>query len=234
MPTIKITDTFGFVDIVQLSDKGALNKYFKPPPGSIAISALNLKNRDDKNRDGKLDRFASTQATLDLGTTAQLGTGNTVDLEIKAKPSGTISIFSTVAKNPGFLFNPDQFADPVSVGPNQSCVSAAFNATVEADESGKTSDLKFGFRGSSAVTLSYYEIFDAANGDTLVDAVERTIANFAIPGDLDDIEAMPSDSIAAVNGTGDLKFSGTLNVAALTNAPVSLPLATVGPVQIIA
>jgi hypothetical protein len=216
MPTIKITDTFGFVDTIQLSDKGALNKYFKPLPGSIAISTLNLKSQD-----GKLDKVASTQAALDLGTTAQLGTGNTVDLEIKAKPSGTISIFSPSGGKPAFVFNPEQFADSVSVGPNQSCVSAAFNATVEADNSGKTSDLKFGFKGSSAVTLSYYELFDTANGETLVGAVERTIANFTIPGDLDDIEAMPSDSIAAVNGTGDLKFSGTLNLAALTNAPVS-------------
>jgi hypothetical protein len=228
MPTIKITDTFGFVDVVQLSDKGALNKYFKPLPGSIAVSNLNLKNQD-----GKLDKVASTQAALDLGTTAQLGTGNTVDLEIKATKSGTISIFSPPAGKPATLFNPDQFADPVSVGPNQCYVSAALNATVEADASDKTGDLKFGFKGSSGVTLSYYELFDA-NRDTLVNAIESTIANFAIPGDLDDIEAMQPNSIATVNGTGDLKFSGTLNLATLTNAPVSLPLTTVGPVQITA
>src|ERR1035438_8121777 len=109
MPTIKITDTFGFVDTIQLSDKGALNKYFKPLPGSIAISTLNLKNQD-----GKLDKVASTQATFELGTTAHLGTGNTVDLEIKAKPGGTISIFSPPDGKSAFLFNPDQFADPVS------------------------------------------------------------------------------------------------------------------------
>ncbi len=131
------------------------------------------------------------------------------------------------------MFNPDQFADPVGVGPNQSWVSVAFNASVEADASGNAGDLKFGFKGSTAVTLSYYELFDAAN-NTLIDAIRSTISNFTIPGDLDDIEAMPSNSIASADGTGDLKFTGTLNLAALTNAPVSLPLAAVGPVQITA
>jgi len=231
MSTLKITDSFGFVDDVQLSPKGALNKYFKPLPSSIAVSALNLKSQGS----GTLDKVASEQAALDLGTTAQLGTGDTVNLEIKGTESGTVSIFSPVGGKPTSLFNPDQFADPVSVGPKQCYLSAAFKATVEADVSDKVGDLKFGFKGSSGVTLSYYQLFDLSqNAPTLAEAIESTLSNFAIPGDLDDIEAMPPNSVAAVDGTGDLKFSGTVSLTSLTNAPVSLPLATVGPVQITA
>jgi hypothetical protein len=43
---------------------------------------------------------------------------------------------------------------------------------------------------------------------------------------------MPPNSVAAVNGTGSVKFSGTVSLLSLTNAPVSLTFATVGPVQI--
>lgn len=231
MADIKLTDSFGFVDVVQINDKGAINKYFKPLPDSIAVSTLNLK-ADGK---GHLDKISSSKATFDLGTTAQLGTGENVDLEIKATASGTVSIFSTVGGKPANLFNPDQFADPITVQPNQCYVSTAFNATVEADAGTKVSDLKFGFKASSAVTLSYYQLFDLGqNPPTLAEAIESTVANFAIPGDLNDVEAMPLNSIAVADGTGDLKFSGSLNLLALTNATASVTLSTVGPVQITA
>jgi len=230
VPTLEITDTSGFVDIVHVNPSGALNKYFKPLPGGIAISILNLKDQGD----GKLDKIASVQAGLDLGTTAQLGAGNKADLDIKATASGTISILSPAAGKPATLFDSDQFADPITVEPNQRYLSVAFNATVEADASSGAGDLKFGFKGSSGVTLSYYQPFDVSQtAPTLVQAIESAIANFSIPGDLDDVAAMPPNSVAAVDGAGDLKFSGTVTLASLTNAPVSLPLGA-GPVQITA
>jgi hypothetical protein len=231
MPTLKLADTFGFVDVVRLNDKGAFNKYFNPLPEAIVVSNLNLT----ADGSGKLDKIPSRQATVALGTTAQLGTGQNVDLEIKATSNGTVSILSSVGGKPTTLFSPDLFADPISVQQSQCYVSLALNATVEADTGDKVGDLKFGFKANGGMTLSYYQLFDLSQAPpTLDEAIESTIANFAIPGDLDDVEAMPLNSVAAVDGTGDLKFSGMVSLSSLTNAPVSLSSATVGPIQITA
>ena len=235
MATLDIKDTFGFVEFVQIADKGALSKYFKPLPSGITVSTLDLKSQGG----GALEKITSTEVGLDFGTTVQIGTANSVDLEIKPKASSTISIFAPVAGKTVSLFNPDQFAEPVPVAPNQRYIAATFDATVEADASGKaTSDLKFGFKGNSDIKLSYYQRFDVSQnqnpGITLAEALKDTIANFAIPGDLDDVAAMQPYSIAAVDGTGSLKFSGTVSLTAMTNAPVSATLTSVGPVQVTA
>jgi hypothetical protein len=51
MATIKLTDTFGFATDVQLRDKGAITKYFKPLPETIRAAELNLTADSAATRD---------------------------------------------------------------------------------------------------------------------------------------------------------------------------------------
>ena len=228
MPSLKLTDVFGFVADVQLRPQSAMGRYFKPLP-DIVVSGLNLLEQG-KN---KVDKVASLQGTLGLGKSGiQLGSSNTVDLSIKASASARLSL---VCPDSGTtcLFDPDDFADPIVVKANERYISAVFSATVEPGVGDKIGDLKFGLKDSSDVKLSYYQLLDvSANPPTLAEAVESTIANFAIPGDLDDVEAMPANSIAAVEGIGALKFSGAVSLTPLINAPLSASLATFGPLNI--
>jgi len=230
MPTIKITDTFGFTGDVLPSPKGSLIKYFKSLP-ALALADLNLAQQGG----GPLSKAPTKNAGVKFSETVDVGAPDSVDLQIKPQASGSIAITapSTTAGKPATLFNPDVFADPITLGPTEHYVSASFNATVEVDATGKAPDLKFGFKASSGITLSYYQLFDTSQSDpTVAQAIESTLANYVIPGDLDDVEAMPVNSVAAVDGTGDLKFSGTVNVPTPTNAPVSLPLGPEGTVKV--
>src|SRR5918911_24641 len=50
-------------------------------------------------------------------------------------------------------------------------------------------NLTFGFNGSSSVGIAYYQLFGPGQ-QTVLDAAKDTIADFAIPADLDDIGLM--------------------------------------------
>jgi hypothetical protein len=63
----------------------------------------------------------------------------------------------------------------------------------------------------------------------VLDGVKETLANFVIPGDLDDIATMPVGSMATVEGTGDLKFWDSVNLLTLTNPLASATLPVVLP-----
>ena len=86
-------------------------------------------------------------------------------------------------------------------------------------------DLTFGFDAKSAVTLAYHQQFSA--GTTVIAAVKTVIENFRLPADLDDIADMPVGSIATVDSTGDLTFSGSITLPITPNpvATVKVPLA---------
>lgn len=205
MPSFKLKDGFGLSANVT-AGSGALLKYFQNLP-DITVSTIDLSKPPVTSAQGGL----TFSQPIDIGKSG-------VELKVGATASGTLSIF-VPDKDGAPLFNPDTFGDNIPVGKNLRYVSLALSAELNGGASASPGDLKFGFNGRSKVVLAFYERF-TADAKALA-AVKDTIANFSIPADLDDIDAMPENSIATVEGSGELKFSGSANLLSVTN-----PLAT--------
>lgn len=219
MATIQLTDGFG-LNVSITPAKGALSKYFQNLPN---LSVLKTDLAQIANENLTNPAITKIQSGLTFSDPINIGQPS-VELKVGATGSGSLSIF-VPPKDGAPLFDLDVFGDDIKVGTNQRYVSLALTGGLTASTGDTQGDLKFGFDGKSNVSLSYYECFTA--GTTVIAGVTGTISRFTIPGDLTDIKNMPPGSIATVESTGDLKFSGSVNLLALTNplATVSVPVA---------
>ena len=214
MATFQLKDGFGLNVTVTPGDS-ALSKYFQNLPDWI-VSTIDLAQV--AGQDLTNPAVSNAQSGLSFSQPISIGTSPAVDLTVGASASGSLSIF--VPESDGArLFDPELFGDNITVAANQRYVSVGLTAAPSASASASLGDLSFGFDGESDVKLAYYELFTA--GTTVLAAVKDTVTKFSIPGDLDDIAAMPTGSVATAEGSGDLKFSGSVNLLSVTN-----PLAT--------
>ncbi len=116
---------------------------------------------------------------------------------------GTVSVFAP-ARDGAPLFDPDPFGDPIPVRLNERYVSIQLGAS------------------------RFLERFDAAAlAPSAAQAIARTQAAFVVPDNLQQIDAMPPGAIVTVERTGDLHFSGAVNLLSAINplASASLPVA---------
>jgi len=219
MATFQLTDGFGLTASVT-PNTGALAKYFKNLP-DWKLSAINLEQI--KDLDLTAPAVKNGQGGLTFSQPIEIG-NPTVELTVGASAKGSLGIF-VPASDGASLFSPDVFGDNIKVAATQRYVSANLCAELNGSASVSPGDLKFGFNGKSDVNLWYYERFGA--GAKVLEAIKGTISRFCIPADLDDIAAMPEGGIAIAEGLGDLKFSGSVNLLAVTNplATATVPLA---------
>lgn len=213
MATFQLKDGFGLDEAIT-PGPSALSKYFQNLP-DWAVSAIDLAQI--AGQDLTNPAVTNIQGGLTFSQPISIGKP-AVELTVGAKASGSLSIF-VPASDGAPLFSPDVFGDTIKVALNQRYVSVGLSAELSGSAAASPGDLKFGFNGKSNASLAYYERFTA--GTKVLAAVKDTIAKFCIPGDLDDIAAMPEGSVATAEGSGDLKFSGSVNLLSVTN-----PLAT--------
>ncbi len=227
MATFKLSDKFGFSTDIQ-AGPGALSRYFQSAPELVAL-AINLNTFINTTWDDP--SVVASQSTLSFNSPVNLGT-QAATLQINAGLNGTLSIFVPSTDNAP-LFDPDLFGDNIPVRLDQRYISASLQADLATGLSTTTGELQFGFDGNSKVNLTYYHPFQL-NPVTppVLGSIEETLAAFAIPGDLKDIEAMIAGSIATVDSTGELKFSGTVNLLTFTNPLASASLPVVGDLKV--
>ena len=225
MGTIQLVDGFGLTGSIT-PGQGVL-KYFKNLPQSITAKT-NLSQI--ATRDLTDPAVTSLQAGLAFSEPVNIG-NPAVNLKVGVSASGAVSIF-VPAKDKSALFEPDLFGDNIHVDANQRYVSLALIAQLTTSIAATEGKLKFGFDGKTGVTLSYFQLFTP--GTQVKAAVESTFGNFCVPGDLDDVAAMPENSIATVESTGDLKFSGTVNLLVVANPLASVELPVGGAIKIAA
>lgn len=223
MPTFKFKDGFGF-DATITPSPGAMSKYFQNLP-DITMAVINLNAIQDMDLTNPA--LKKIQAGLTFSQPIQIG--EPLQLTVGASGSGALSIF-VPAKDGASLFDPDLYGDPILVPAAERYVSLALSATLNASAADSPGNLKFGFNTKATVTFSYYNPFVA--GTTVGTALAKTMANFVIPGDLDDIAAMPAGSIATAEGTGDLKFSGSVNLLSVTNPLASASIPAEGKITV--
>ena len=221
MPTFKLSDEFSFSTDIQ-AGPGALSRYFKSLPDYLAL-AINLNNLRTTTWDDP--EVATTNNKLKFSSPANIG-ALAVALKVEAGVNGSLSVFvPQTDKAP--LFSPDLFGDNIPVRLDERYVCASLQASLAASAGAPVDRLQFGFSGESGVNLTYCQRFSLKDvTPPVLDSIKQTLANFAIPGDLDDFAAMPEGSVASVDSTGSLKFSGTVNLLTFVNplASVKMPI----------
>jgi hypothetical protein len=224
MATIKLTDGFGLVIDASPSPSSIFSKYLKSP--SAIVGALH-DLKDIKDLQVGQDPFQSQSVGLSFDDSIGLGTSG-VELTIDPELLGTIAI-----KKGDSLFDAasDPFGDKIAIPPNQAYVSAALEAKLDVGLSGGAGDLQFGFTAGTDVVFTNYQLF--ALTDKIAPALQTVVQTFAVPGDLQDVEAMLPGNVATIEGTGSLKFSAKANLLAAVNPLAALSTSVVqGPLTI--
>jgi hypothetical protein len=217
MATIKLTDQLGVNVDAQINPDSTIAKYIKDLT-KLKFPRINF----DELKNMSLDQapVKSLQTGIEFEQPVNIGIDDT-EMKIGAGVSGSLRLFSATDEQ---LFDPEVFADPINIGPNQIYVGVGTSATVSIGIN-KTGDLGFGFNAGSQITLTTYKLFDSSPQPAFLDALKESIAGFSLPGDLEDVATMPIGSVVAVEGNGNIKISGTLDVLSVVNplAVVSLP-----------
>ncbi len=232
MPDIQLTDELGLDIEIKPSPTSALVKYFKDLPKLVVagkplkdIAGLTLAN----------PAITTFQTGLNVAEPVPIGLAN-VQLALNAGMTGSLGIFVPVpspAGEPGTLFVADEFGEDVPVAQNERYVSTEFTLTVGPSIAATVSDSIFGFAASSSISITNYRKFSIApKPPTILDAVTESLANFQLPGGLDDLNAMAQDSLLALSGTGNLQFSATADLLTAVNPLAAADLPSLIPIQL--
>ncbi len=221
MPSFKISDGVNAALDVTPNANSALIKYFKN------LSDLSVSGAQMALKSGTTladPTVSSVTAGMTFAQPIDVGTSQ-VDLKIGGGLSGSLGVFVPRGSAPK-LFDPDPYNDPILVAPDDRYVSFEILASVNDSVAATSGDLKFGFTGGGSVALTNYRRFTVKPiAPQLVDAIRETVAQFTIPADIEDLEALTPGQIVTINGTGTIKFSATADLLTAVNplASASLP-----------
>jgi hypothetical protein len=228
LPSVNITDQLALNIVAELSPLSSWLKYASDVSGIILkggeLSQLPFVRLSDP-------AVHSLQPTLSFQKPVGLGEGG-AQLIIGAEAGGVFQVISPTLSRTA-LFPEDDYGEAIEIPPGMCYVALGFEATVNAGVHQTSGSLSFGLDASSDLRLDSYRLFSAGpDAVTIAEALRRSISEFVIPGDADDLKALPAGVIVAVTGRGSLKFSGSANLLAIAN-----PLATLaapGPVPALA
>jgi hypothetical protein len=223
MSTFSLTDNFNnpVSFPVNWTSRSALSKYLKSETLHLMVYPDFMQHKDEP-----ISQIVPQplKAHLTVGYKFQLGGANP-EIDFTPQSEVTVEVNAEAGSN---LFDDDPFAVAATVPPNVAYVGLTLDGSLDLDISGSSGDLTFGFDSSTEVNIEYWRAFPAsgANQPTLGDALEQTISNFVIPGDMTDLSQLQPDDICAVSGTGSITVSGGVQVTASPNplASVNLPL----------
>ena len=230
MPTVKLTDSAGFSLDVTPDNKSGIAKYFKTPV------ALQFVDAAVRIQDAELASYPvdSIRTGLQLANDVEIGPPGRTEMTL----SGRIGLSAgvTVYRTEGEGLLGRGLMESPKVGTGQAYLRFDIRPTIGAGLASGRGDLTFGFQASSEAAFSYYRPFDISAGTVrFFSALERTVAEFTIPADLEDLQQMPEGAMATAEGDSDLQFSGgfamgtSLNPLVNFNLPVVRQAVKVGP-----
>jgi len=220
LPAINITDQVTLNIDAELAPGSSLLKYARDLPGIILkggdLSQLPLLRLSDP-------AVLSIEPALSFQKPFGLGMSG-AQLTIGADAGGSFQVITRTLNRTG-LFPGDDFGEAIEIPAGMCYVALGLQGTVNAGVEATSGALTFGFDAASGLRIDSYRPFSAgSDAVTIAEALRRSIGEFVIPGDADDLKALPSGVIVAVTGRGSLKFSGAANLLAIVN-----PLATLAP-----
>lgn len=221
MPTIQLTDQFGLNVAVKTDVLSSIGKY------AANLTKLSLTDLDLASvADFTLAKpsLTSLHAGLTFDRPVAIGAGNPT-IKLNAGLSGAMDIYVPPPRG-GFLFESDPYGDQIPVSGAERYVSIRFTASVAPGIGATCDQLSFGFSPGVRMSLGNYRKFETTPAaPAILSAVQTTVADFCIPGGVDDLKALPAGSIVTLEGIGTITFSAKANLLAATNplASVSLP-----------
>jgi hypothetical protein len=220
MATIHITDELTLHIDAQLDPKSSFLKYARNLP-SLLIQGKDLGNLPTVSLSDPV--VQSLQPALSFQKPVSLGSGG-VELLIGAEVGGSFQVISR-SRDRSTLFAGDDYGENIEIPPSECYVALGFHATVKAGIQDTASSLTFGMDRESEIQIESYRPFSTGAGAvSLAEALERSVGEFVIPADAEDLRALPQGVIVNVTGRGSLKFSGTANLLAVANPLATLPL----------
>ena len=220
MPTIQLTDQLGLDVNIQTDILSSLSKYAANLT-KLSLKDLNLKSLADLTLANP--SITSLHTGLSLDEPVNIGSGG-VTLQLDAGLSGIMDVYVPPVSG-GSLFADDTYGETIPVGPSERYVSIGLCATAGPDICATFNQLTFGFQPGATVTLTNHRKFETQPvAPTILEAVETTVAGFSIPGGLDDLRALPADSIVTMEGRGAIAFSVSANLLAAANPLATLQL----------
>src|ERR1017187_305086 len=218
MPTIKLTDQFGLDVDVATGDLSSLAKYFGNFT-SLSLAGFNLNSIAGLTLEGPA--VPSFHAGLNFAQPVGIGSGG-VTLQLSAGLGGALGIFVPPADG-GNLFDSDRYGDNIPVDGAERYVSIVLSTTAGPGINAAVNQLCFGFHAGATVSLANYRLFEThPTAPSILAAVQDTLANFCVPGGLDDLRALAPGAMVTLEGTGTVSCSGSADLASVAN-----PLATV-------
>lgn len=207
MATINLTDKFGNECSLEADPLSLLGKYVV---SRAAVEIVAQANQDlSKNPQGnpsQIQDFTAAFVPLSFKQPVALGSADE-ELSIKAETSGSISL------SDGKSLYDKELYDQANLPADQKYLTTTVKATLDPAFSGTEGDLKFGFDAGVEVALT--SSLPVMATDPLEPAIEKSLTNFAVPADFEDIIHMPPQTVASFEGSGTLKLSLELD------APIS-------------
>ncbi len=225
MPTIQLTDAFGLDAGIETNVLSSLAKY-AADFSKLSLTNLNLKSIADLTLADP--SITTLHAGLNFDKPVHIGAGG-VTFAVDAAAGGTMDIYVPPAGG-GSLFSSDLYGETIPVDAGERYVSVTLCASAGPDITATVNQLSFGFQAGAKVSLAHYRKFETQPAaPTILNAVETTIADFCIPGGVDDLRGLASDSIVNLEGAGTITFSATANLLAATNPLATLQLPSPAP-----
>lgn len=232
MPTVKLADAFGFSGNVEFPEDAGMVKYIRNLR-QVNVSGLNLAALQQVT----LDKVPLKNASGGLSFEQPVAVGiNQVEMTVKTEGAGRLALIGSKDRQ---LFASELFGEPIPVAPEQFYVSIGLTASLSTELARDRRDLGFGFEAGGEIALAVYKPFtkkpaDGATFTSFVAAMQETLRDFVLLGDLEDLASMSEGLVATVEGRGSLKFSGEAELLGVVNplAAVDLP-APVGELQVV-
>src|ERR1051325_8517127 len=138
MPTIKLTDNFGFTGDVTIPEDAGIVKYINSLQG-IKVTDLNLNLLTQI----PLDKVPVKSASGGLSFVQPVPIGiNQIEMTVKAEGGGVLRLVGPKDKQ---LFDPELFGEPIKIDDGRFYVSLGVTASLAPNISTEARDLSFGF-----------------------------------------------------------------------------------------
>jgi len=227
MPTLSLTDSVGVEVNAELNEGGALAKYLK---GLSQLKLAGFKFADIAKV--PLDHAPINSLQTGITFSQPIAVGANSELKIDAGAAGGIKLLSAKDK---VLFDPTLYDDPIPINAGQFYVAVDTTAKFSPEFSSSAGDLSFGLSGGASLGFATYRLFEKSGNAEFplwLDAVKESILNFSIPRELADLQQMSVGSVATVDGSGNLKVAGEVELLSAINPLASLnlpePMGTLG------
>lgn len=227
MPGFKLLDHLNtsLLDVAVKRDSG-IGKYL--PDSAVRLLAL----RPAAQALGKrLSESPTEPVVLEFTTPETVAIGGAGDLSLDAGVRATVGVHQADE----LLFPADDLRDAVSVPSGTAYVSAGLQPRVAASLQGQRGPLAFGFSAGGSLSVRFFQPVDTVGADpTLADALAHTLQAAVLPGEVDDLAALPAGAFVSIEGEGELQLSGSVELASVTNPLATPSLPVIGAASVTA